>query len=78
LAQKDLLGTKFFPETRDHSKINSSERTVETREEVLRFQMESLMPDLPKQLKLRGCDETVHKHSYLLLKPMPFLKLDKN
>jgi hypothetical protein len=47
------------------------ERTVETRGEVLRFQMEPYVPDLPKQLKPRGCKEMVLMHSYLALKPMP-------
>jgi hypothetical protein len=42
---------------RNHSEINSSERIVERRKEVLRFQMELLVSDLPKQLKLRGCEE---------------------
>jgi hypothetical protein len=56
--------------TREHSETNSSERTFETGEEALRFQMKSLVPDYPKQLKLRGCKEMVHKHVYLTLKLM--------
>jgi hypothetical protein len=50
---------------------DSFERTVETRAEVLRFQMASLVPDLLKKLKLRGGEEMIHKHGYITLKPMP-------
>jgi hypothetical protein len=28
--------------------------------------METLVPDLPKQLKPRGFEEMVHKHDYLM------------
>jgi hypothetical protein len=53
--EKRHTRTKIFPVTRDHSEVNSVERTVETRGEVLRFQIQSLMPDIPRQLKLRSC-----------------------
>jgi hypothetical protein len=57
--------TKFIAVMRDHSRTNSSKKIVETREEILRFQKESLVLDLIQQKKLRCCKEMVHKHGYL-------------
>jgi hypothetical protein len=35
--------------------------------------MESLVPDLPKQLKPRGFEEMIHTHGYITLKPNAYL-----
>jgi hypothetical protein len=47
ITRKVLQG-QFILATRDHTETSTSEETVQTRGDVLRFQMESLVPDLPK------------------------------
>jgi hypothetical protein len=48
-AKRKHLLDSFIPARRDHSEMKSLEKTVEKREEVLRFHMESLLPARPSK-----------------------------
>jgi hypothetical protein len=55
---------------RTNQRQRAQKKTVETGGKVVTFQMESLVPTLPKLTKLRGCEEMVPDHDYLALKSM--------